>query len=74
MVYLPCTTFDSVLHGLQMCKRNTGGLVKSSVFFWNLLACWNGSETTVYFGISTPDPSVLLNVDIGVLPDNVEEV
>ena len=33
-----------------------------------------GTVATVYFGISTPDPSVLLNVDIGVLPDNVEEV
>jgi hypothetical protein len=61
-------------HGLQMCKRNTGGRVQASVLFWNLLACWNGSETAVYFGISTPDPSVLLNAAIGVLPDNVEEV
>ena len=57
-----------------MCMRNTGGRVQASVLLWNLLACWNGSENAVYFGISNPDPSVLLNAAIGVLPDNVEEV
>jgi len=61
-------------HGLQMCKRNRGGRVQASVLFWTLLACWNSSNTSVYFGISTPDPSVLLNAATGVLPDNDEEV
>jgi len=61
-------------HGLQMFKRNTGGRAQALVLFWNLLACWNCSETTVYFEISSPYPSVLLNAAIGVLPDNVEEV
>jgi len=61
-------------HGLQMFKRNTGGRVQALVLFWNLLACWNCSETTGYFGIFNPYPSVLLNAVIGVLPDNVEEV
>jgi len=37
------------------------------------LACWNGSETAVYFSISTPDLSFILDRAVGVLPDNVEE-
>jgi len=45
-------------HTLQMCKRSTGGRVQASVLLWNLLACWNDSETAVYFAISNPDLSL----------------
>jgi hypothetical protein len=44
-----------------MCKRNTGGRVQASVLLWNLLACWNDSETAVYFVISNPDLSFILD-------------
>jgi len=77
MVFQPCTTIFWYYSPFPLStegKRNTGGRVQALVLFRNLLACWKGSKTAVYFGISTPDPSVLLNAAIGVLPDNVEEV
>lgn len=61
-------------HGLQMCKRNVGGRTQTSVLFWNLHACWNGSETASYFKIDTPSPNFIFEVaPTGNLPDFVQE-
>jgi len=59
-------------HTLQMCKRNTGGRVQSSMLFWNLHACFNGSETAVYFKMDTPSPEFILGAALAVLPGHVQ--
>jgi hypothetical protein len=49
-------------HGLQICKRNTGGRVQASVLFWNLLVgiYWRvGTVAKLQCTLEFPPPTPL---------------